>query len=135
MENFDDIVDISEELIAAWLDGNLSPEEDSEFMAMLSSNSQLAEVMDAYDEIESDYEHLIEDGYEIPEELNLDFQLPSIDFIDDDELLASNQYSHVDYSGEEESLTSQEEENEGTCDSNDFNDNSDPIHDEEIDFF
>lgn len=133
MEHFDDIVDIPEELVAAWLDGNLSQEEDSAFVDMLSSNLQLAEIMDAYDNIESDYEHLIENGYDIPEELGFDFLLPPIDFAGDDELLAYNQYNLFGYTSEEDPSDSMDGVAEDVCELDECQDNSDYTH-EELDF-
>lgn len=78
MDNFNDFHEVSEEFVAAWLDGNLSNEDDSAFADILTSEFQLAEILDAYDDIESDYETLIEEGYEIPEILGSGFTLPSI---------------------------------------------------------
>ena len=134
MENYNYLFEISEELVAAWLDGNLSSEEDAAFVDLLSSDIQLGEIMDAYDDIETEFENLIEDGYEIPEELNIDFQLPSIDIISENELLTAHQYSSFEYTEEEEALDSLENY-KGVCDSNEFYEDPDDMQGDELDIF
>lgn len=134
MEKYNDISDISEETVAAWLDGHLSSEEDDAFVESISSNVQFAEILDAYEDIESDFEHLIEDGYELPAELNFDFQLP---FIDDEvnfELSISNFDSAV---GILENVESEEfqENDEGYSDSSEYYEDSDESHDATFYYF
>ncbi len=100
MENYDKIFDISEETVASWLDGTLPYEEEVSFENMLESDLQLGEILDAYEDIESDFEALIEEGYELPAELGFDFQLPSVDFIDEIESNPSHYDSHFDFSND-----------------------------------
>lgn len=133
MKSYDHLFEISEELVAAWLDGNLSSEEDTAFINLLSSDIQLVEIMDAYDDIEAEFENLIEDGYEIPEELSIDFELPSIDIVSNNELLTSRQYSSFEYT-EEEKLDSLEN-NDDAYESNEFHEDSEDMQEEELDFF
>lgn len=75
----DGITDISEEYVASWLDGNLSTEEYLAFAARLSADTQLSEFLDAYDDVETEFDTMIEEGYELPEELAADFELPRVD--------------------------------------------------------
>lgn len=70
--------EISEETVAAWLDGNLPTEEESSFMDYLSNNDELAEILNSYDEIETSLEEIIDQGYELPADLAFDFELPEI---------------------------------------------------------
>ena len=68
----------SEETFAAWLDGMLSPEEEREFMNECAHNAEIQELLDANDQVEDSYEHLMDNGYELPDELNGDFHIPEI---------------------------------------------------------
>ena len=74
---------VSEELFAAWLDGTLSPGEESRFMDMAAGSEEIQELMDANDQTEETYENMMTDGYEMPEELQDDFELPYIGDNDD----------------------------------------------------
>lgn len=74
---------VSEELFAAWLDGTLSPGEESRFMDMAAGSEEIQELMDANDQTEETYENMMTDGYEMPEELQDDFELPYIEDNDD----------------------------------------------------
>ena len=74
---------VSEELFAAWLDGTLSPGEESRFMDMVAGSEEIQELMDANDQTEETYENMMTDGYEMPEELQDDFELPYIGDNDD----------------------------------------------------
>ena len=69
---------VSEETFAAWLDGMLSPEEEREFMNECAHNAEIQELLDANDQVEDSYEHLMDNGYELPDELNGDFHIPDI---------------------------------------------------------
>ena len=69
---------VSEETFAAWLDGMLSPEEEREFMNECAHNAEFQELLDANDQVEDSYEHLMDNGYELPDELNGDFHIPEI---------------------------------------------------------
>lgn len=74
---------VSEELFAAWLDGTLSPGEESRFMDMAAGSEEIQELMEANDQTEETYENMMTDGYEMPEELQDDFELPYIGDNDD----------------------------------------------------
>lgn len=74
---------VSEELFAAWLDGTLSPGEESRFMDMAAGSEEIQELMEANDQTEETYENMMTDGYEMPEELQDDFELPYIEDNDD----------------------------------------------------
>ena len=69
---------VSEETFAAWLDGMLSPEEERVFMNECAHNAEIQELLDANDQVEDSYEHLMDNGYELPDELNGDFHIPEI---------------------------------------------------------
>lgn len=74
---------VSEELFAAWLDGTLTPGEESRFMDMAAGSEEIQELMEANDQTEETYENMMTDGYEMPEELQDDFELPYIEDNDD----------------------------------------------------
>lgn len=74
---------VYEELFAAWLDGTLSPGEESRFMDMAAGSEEIQELMEANDQTEETYENMMTDGYEMPEELQDDFELPYIGDNDD----------------------------------------------------
>lgn len=76
---------ISEEIFAAWLDGNVTPEQDSAISQMCATDPQLQEILDASDDVDQEYENLIEDGYPLPEEFEDDFELPYIEVAADEE--------------------------------------------------
>lgn len=128
MENYDNIFEISEETVAAWLDGCLSSEDDLAFVERISSDFQLAEILDAYEDIEADFEHIIEDGYELPSELSFDFNLPDI-VNEDDYLFMSANSTTFGYSDDINSESIQDTNEE----SNEFYDQSDVMQSE--DFF
>lgn len=106
--------DVSEEMVAAWIDGTLSDENEAAFMEQLSSNSELAAILDAYDDIEEEFENIIESGYDLSEEISFDdFELPAVDTIeaglpedfnlddedDSDFSEDSDNHNYYDYSG------------------------------------
>ncbi|MGM9688128.1 MAG: hypothetical protein ACI3YD_03685 [Alloprevotella sp.] len=76
--NFDAFQTVDEQTFAAWADGKLTPQEEQAFMAELDDNPGLAELFEAYDQIEADYEQMVEQGYTLPEELQHDFDLPEV---------------------------------------------------------
>lgn len=77
--NFDAFQTVDEQTFAAWADGKLTPQEEQAFMAELDENPGLAELFEAYDQVEADYEQMVEQGYTLPEELQHDFDLPEVD--------------------------------------------------------
>lgn len=97
--------DISEENVASWIDGTMTPEQEAEFMQGLAEDSDLTEILDSLDDVEASFETLIEDGYELPEEIMYgDFELPDVampedvdmfnDDIDDD--IEAHVEDHID---------------------------------------
>lgn len=67
---------VSEELIAAWLDGNVTPEQDAYISQMCAVDPALQDIMDANDDVEATYDELLANGIELPYELTTDFDLP-----------------------------------------------------------
>lgn len=126
--------DISEELVAAWLDGNLDPEADSAFLELLSSDDRLAEVLDAYDDVETEFESLIEGGYEIPSEFGFDFMLPEIEYADGNEMFV---YHNDGYDGYESVADSHEmnEDDDDISQSSEIFDENDEGPSDGMDFF
>lgn len=102
MDNFDNLV-ISEELFAAWLDGALSLEQESMFLDTCSHNEELQELLDANDQIEDDYESLVESGVVLPSEFETDFDIPQIvDVNDIEELYSYNQIEPYEQGDEDD---------------------------------
>lgn len=92
---------ISEETLAAWLDNMMSEAETTEFMKEFGNEPLLSEVLDANDDVVETYENMIEEGYDIPIELDQDFELPhipDIEYQDDLELFSDNTWITSDYS-------------------------------------
>lgn len=79
MDERDCFIDISEEIVASWFDGTLSPEEDDVFMSLCLKNTDVMQVLDANDQIGEYYEGMLENGLELPSELYFDFDLPAIE--------------------------------------------------------
>lgn len=79
MNGYNMINNVSEETFAAWLDGMLSPEEESDLLREMAGNEELQEILDANDQVEETFEEMVENGYELPEELDEDFALPFIE--------------------------------------------------------
>lgn len=76
--------DISEETVASWIDGTMTPEQEAEFMQGLAEDNDLSEILDSLDDVESSFETLIEDGYELPEEILYDdFEVPDVTMPED----------------------------------------------------
>lgn len=91
MANFYNPV-ISEETFAAWLDGAMSSEQEAMFLDACSHNEGLQELLDANDQIEEDYENLVESGIVLPSEFEGDFDIPQItDTTNDEELYSDDQ--------------------------------------------
>lgn len=74
----DDIDVLTEENVAAWLDGMMTPEEEREFFSDCTPGSDLALLLDANDDIVDTYESMLTSGYTLPEEMILDFDLPDV---------------------------------------------------------
>lgn len=129
MENSHNYLGTSIETIAAWLDGNLSPQEEADFTNRLSDNPELAEILDSCEDIETSYEEIIEGGFELPAELAFDFELPEIpsyDFEDDfnNQILSNDNYftanSHDENSSNDSSYDQSHDDMTSTED--EFND-------------
>ncbi len=69
---------VSEETFAAWLDGTLSAEDERLFLEASAGNTELQELLDANDQIDESFENIIENGYELPDEFETEFDLPEI---------------------------------------------------------
>lgn len=69
---------ISEEMFAAWLDGNISSAQDAYISQVCSADPDMREIIAADTQIEEYYDNLVETGYELPEEFLGDFDLPQI---------------------------------------------------------
>jgi hypothetical protein len=72
-----------ENTFSSWLDGTLSPEEETAFMDFCASNPEMQEIMEANDQLDETYEALVEEGYELPTDIMTDFIIPQVG--DDDE--------------------------------------------------
>lgn len=72
-----------ENAFSSWLDGTLSPEEETAFMDFCASNPEMQEIMEANDQLDETYEALVEEGYELPTDIMTDFIIPQVG--DDDE--------------------------------------------------
>ena len=68
-----------ENTFSSWLDGTLSPEEEAAFMNFCASNPEMQEIMEANDQLDETYEMLVEDGYELPEEMMDGFIFPQVE--------------------------------------------------------
>ena len=78
MADYGNLSSASENIFAAWLDGTLTPEEDAAFMEQCAASQELRDILDANDQVDEYYEDMVEGGYELPEELSSDFDLPYI---------------------------------------------------------
>lgn len=100
-ENF--IPAISEETFAAWLDGNVTPEQDNVISQMCAADQHLQDILDASDDVDLEYESLIEDGYPLPEEFENDFELPYVEIAaDEDENAVTMDDEILPYENDEE---------------------------------
>lgn len=111
-----------ENTFSSWLDGTLSPEEETAFMDFCASNPEMQEIMEANDQLDETYEALVEEGYELPTDIMTDFIIPQVgdddedkfpcdellcvddaDNADDDNQILSAHVSEEDYEQAEES--------------------------------
>ena len=83
-----------ENTFSSWLDGTLSPEEETAFMDFCASNPEMQEIMEANDQLDETYEALVEDGYELPAEMMDDFVIPQVD--NDEEVFSCDELSDVE---------------------------------------
>lgn len=74
---------VSEEMFAAWLDGNLSYEDQQFVEQQLMDDPEMQELLVANEQVEEDYNDMITNGYEMPDELMSDFELQPIEVIED----------------------------------------------------
>ena len=70
---------VSEEMFAAWLDGTLSTEEENQFLAICAVDPKIQEIQEANDQVEETYEEMTTNGYQIPDEILGDFDIPAIE--------------------------------------------------------
>lgn len=100
-----------EEIIAIWMDGGLTYEQELDLMTSICATPELAEVLDSIDNIESDYEDLSESEWELPSELMFDFNLPEISHsvVFEDDILNTTDYpeTHENTYEPEENIESQ----------------------------
>ena len=82
-----------ENTFSSWLDGTLSPEEEAAFMNFCASNPELQEIMEANDQLDETYEMLVEDGYELPEEMMDGFIFPQVE---DNDVYSYDELSNVE---------------------------------------
>ena len=75
---------VSEEVFAAWLDGTMSEEEETAFQIVCVSDADMQEILDANDQVDEDYEYMVEVGYDLPYEFKNDFDIPQIAIYDDE---------------------------------------------------
>lgn len=101
---------VSEEIFAAWLDGNVTPDENAYMMGLCNSEPDLQEILDINDDVDSEYDNLIEDGYVLPEEFNEEFDLPYIEGTDDENAITMDD-EILPYDSDEEIEEYEVEEN------------------------
>lgn len=82
-DNYTNFFDV-ENTFSAWLDGTLSQEEEKSFMDFCASNSDMQEIMEANEQLDETYESIVEDGYELPQEILDDFVIPQIETNNED---------------------------------------------------
>lgn len=82
-----------ENTFSSWLDGTLSLEEEAAFMHFCASNPEMQEIMDANDQLDETYEMLVEDGYELPEEMMDGFIFPQVE---DNDVYSYDELSNVE---------------------------------------
>lgn len=115
-------LDSYQETFAAWLDGMLPPAEEDAFKELFSTNSELQDLLDANDQIDENFEQMIDDGYELPEEFLVDFELPQIAF-ESDEVLPYDEDSYEDF----------EDNSDSFCEDRQDEDVSDSFFEEDMD--
>ena len=82
-----------ENTFSSWLDGTLSPEEEAAFMNFCASNPEMQEIIEANDQLDETYETLVEDGYELPEEMMDGFIFPQVE---DNDVYSYDELSNVE---------------------------------------
>ena len=82
-----------ENTFSSWLDGTLSPEEEAAFMNFCASNPEMQEIMEANDQLDETYQMLVEDGYELPEEMMDGFIFPQVE---DNDVYSYDELSNVE---------------------------------------
>ena len=82
-----------ENTFSSWLDGTLSPEEEAAFMIFCASTPEMQEIMEANDQLDETYEMLVEDGYELPEEMMDGFIFPQVE---DNDVYSYDELSNVE---------------------------------------
>lgn len=112
-----------ENMFSAWLDGNMTPDEEEAFMDMCADDPAMGEILDANDQVDDYYESLVDGGYEIPEEFDNDFDLPYISPIDEDDDI----YSYDDIEPYDDSHDT-DDDNDDMADNDDFIDDNTTDH-------
>lgn len=115
---------LDENMFSAWLDGNMTPDEEEAFMDMCADDPAMGEILDANDQVDDYYENLVDGGYEIPEELDTDFDLPYISPADEDDDI----YSYEDIEQYDDSSDSHDMTDDGMTDSDGFDDDNATDH-------
>jgi len=115
---------LDENMFSAWLDGNMTPDEEEAFMDMCADDPAMGEILDANDQVDDYYENLVDGGYEIPEELDTDFDLPYISPADEDDDI----YSYEDIEPYDDSSDSHDMTDDGMTDSDGFDDDNATDH-------
>lgn len=115
---------LDENMFSAWLDGNMTPDEEEAFMDMCADDPAMGEILDANDQVDDYYENLVDGGYEIPEELDTDFDLPYISPADEDDDI----YSYEDIEPYDDSSDSHDMTDDGMTDSDGFDDDNATNH-------
>lgn len=115
---------LDENMFSAWLDGNMTPDEEEAFMDMCADDPAMGEILDANDQVDDYYENLVDGGYEIPEELDTDFDLPYISPADED----NDIYSYEDIEPYDDSSDSHDMTDDGMTDSDGFDDDNATDH-------
>lgn len=115
---------LDENMFSAWLDGNMTPDEEEAFMDMCADDPAMGEILDANDQVDDYYENLVDGGYEIPEELDTDFDLPYISPADEDDDI----YSYEDIEPYDDSSDSHDMTDDDMTDSDGFDDDNATDH-------
>lgn len=115
---------LDENMFSAWLDGNMTSDEEEAFMDMCADDPAMGEILDANDQVDDYYENLVDGGYEIPEELDTDFDLPYISPADEDDDI----YSYEDIEPYDDSSDSHDMTDDGMTDSDGFDDDNATDH-------
>ena len=111
MDNYHSPI-VTDEASAPWLDDTMPYDHETTFLDACSNNKDLQELLDANDQIDEDYENMIEIGYDLPYEFSLDFDVPTIENINESDELYSD-----------EQIEPYEEDGDNTDDSMDHGDN------------